>query len=641
MSDSDESEDIGYLVEQSDAPESDELDQSHDESGSESGAEDPAHELLDLEAVDSDEEEKSGSDESDAVLWSDDYFFPQFKRLPPELRIRIWEFFCPDLTAESRLYWFRLHPVSHKPAMTVHEGPFLEQQTRPTRTMLAVHQESRQLALKAFPDALSFRDHSVLRFNSHKDIVLLDARLPPFRIETLAPRPTPFHIETLAHIPGFSSHVRHLAVEPPMLFDFERCFSALSDAFENLETAYYTTDAADHDPRHLRWCTTDLAKRYSVTTFEEQPGLGEDAQHLYCWPDTDKHGALVAEHIPLDGLADDLSKVHLEMKGATLNHVPIWPLVQFLWESNSRRFDDLAAWDGEGELDWESSVDEDSGEPNEYESEGIDDSEISDDDDSEASEDRDLIVLDEYDDSDQDEAGSGGGSSASGSPQHGHRRETIDLTGDDHERVAGFSSPERSSATLQGSDGSASESDQPVPRTSRLKRPRGGVVGSESEDDQDDDVPRKRARTENRGIPIVLSSDDEETETRKMRANRRARAIVPEDEDEEDEQEDGATESDASSPKEEDEDSEGGAAVSKPMSLAEKLQLHRERNPIPPSDDEDSDIEEMRGDDYDARDYADFQDDEEGNEISEDGEDDDQQELIMDDDEDDQEDYEY
>jgi hypothetical protein len=647
MSDSDESEHIGYLVEQSDhheSDESDELDARHDdgesgssdsESGSESGSEDPARELLDLEAVDSDEEKSSSAGESDAASWSDNYFFPQFKRLPLELRTRIWEFFCPDLAANGRVYWFQLQePIYRRKdrswEFVVQEGPLLEQQTRSSRAMLAVSHESRQLALKAFPDTLLFGGHGVLRFNAQKDIVILrSTNMVPADVETMHP------------LPGFSEHIRHLAVEPAALADFRgRRLFALFGAFENLKTAYYVTSAADHKPQHLRWCTSDLAKRYIVATFEEQPGLGEDAHHLFCWPDLERCGALAAENIPLDGLTDDLSENFIEIKGTSFNGAPIWPLVEFLTDYGLERFEELVAWDGEGKLWSGSSEDEDRGEPDEYESEGIDDSEISDDD-GEESDDQELVVLDDDDHSDQDEEGSGEGSSvASGSPPQRRRRgETIDLTGVDHESAARFSSPERSSATLQGSEGSASESDQPVPRTSRLKRPRGRVVGSDSEDGQDDDVPRKRARTGSRGIAIILSSDDDEDEMRKMRANRRVRAVISEDEEEDDDREGGETVSDVSSSEDEDEDPEGGAAVSKPLSLAEKLQLHRERNPIPLSDDGDSDIEEMRGDDYDARDYADFQDDEEGNEFSEDREDDDQQELIMDDE--DEEGYQY
>ncbi|KAK4120466.1 hypothetical protein N657DRAFT_648960 [Parathielavia appendiculata] len=668
MSDSDESEPIGYLAEQPDnfgsdvSDDADEIDEGSSsepgsQSESESGSDDSPNDVFDLEAIDSDDENSEDSDEIDDEddrrrldPRSDDHSFPHFMRLPLELRIRIWEYFCPDLTAESRVYWFSLmggmflNKQGRYEDPVVYDGQFLEQQTRAARAMLAVHHQSRHLALKAFPDSLSFgrRGRNVLRFNSHKDIVVVG--FSDVLAKTAMPR-----------IRGFSKHIRHLALESDVLADHHCRLSPLLDNFENLTAVYYVHDQADFRSRHLRWCMTDLAKRYSVTTFEEQPGLGEEAQHTYCWPDVDKHGLLVAKDVPLDGLADDLTKIYYEIKGAKHKRRPVWPLVQFLYGSSNLPY-----------LPWESSDQEedDEEEPDEYESEGIDDSDISDDDDgSDDSDDHDLHVLDGEELDPNLDPKWDPELNPTGSDIEPHidiptgarpRASILDHTADlDHldppyDSNAGFSSPEQSSTTLQGSDNdeSASESDQ-APRTSKLKRPRGRVVASDSEDDSDDDgLLRKRARTENRGAPIVLSSDDEETEVWTMPANGRVRAVIAEDSDEEDEDEDEDTDEVTdnrpviSSSDEEDEDSEEAAVVSKPLSLAEKLQLHRERNPIPPSDDGNSDIEEQRGDDYSARDYGDFQDDDEGSEASERGEDDDEQEQFLDDDDDDEEDYE-
>ncbi|KAK4151723.1 hypothetical protein C8A00DRAFT_16913 [Chaetomidium leptoderma] len=644
MSDSEESDHLGYLVEQSDNNESESDGLDHDESGSGSdsdAAEGPfeSHGLFDLEAADSDGE--SGSSDSDDGLdsWPESQLFPQFMRLPFELRYQIWNFFCPDLTTKSRVYWFLVQGYyrDKKNGMRVVEGPFLEQQTRAARTMLAVHRESHELALQAFPDTLTFGvdARGCIRFNSEQDIVYVES--------------LDVEIETMPQFPGFSEHIRHLGVHFRVLDKLKSRSSAVFDTFANLQTVHYLTTPSEHRPQHLRWCTSDPVKRYSIMTFEEQPGLGEDAQHLYCWPDVE-HPAFTEAEIPLDGLAEDLAGYDIRIEGVSFNGVTIWPMIQFFL-SDERLVEDL-----EPDLDDESS-DEDGDEPNEYESEGIDDSRISDDSSGSDPDDRHLVVLDD-DDGHQDEEGSEDGSSAfSESTPPGGYDGIIDLTGDDHDNIAGFSSPEQSSATLRGSDESAHESDPPAARASRLKRPRARVVESDSEDGSEDDLPRKRARTENRPNPIVLSSDDEEDEMRKMRTNRRGRAVISEDEDSEgeDEEKDGEANdntdrardkgtdwSGISSSGDEDDgngdESDRGAA--KPLTLAEKLQLHREQVPIPPSDNEDSDVEEMPGDDYDARDYADFQDDEEGNEISEDGDDDDQHGHAVED-EDDEGDYGY
>jgi hypothetical protein len=650
-SESDESDHIGFLGEQSDSERSDA-----------SAESDGAGALFDLEAADSDDHPSDDDDDDsddhhdadvdedsrlylsgDLDVGSQTYSFPQFARLPFELRLRIWEYFCPDLTAKSRVYWLRLalSPALGRgvpPTFVILEGPFVEQQTRPARAMLAVHHESRQMALKAFPDALPIIGDGRLRFSSTRDVVFLDCtevvrslggEFPPLR--------------------GFADNIRHLAVEPATLSILENRegTASLADTFGSLETLYYTADPTDHKRRHLHWCASAPVKRYSLSTFEEQTGLGEDGEHLYCWPDAN-HPDFAKPAIPLDALADELRMFGINgrlLRGTTLGGVPVWPMVHFL-RDNFYLFDQLRAWDGEGTPPWDSSSEnssDDEPEPDEYESEGIDDSEISESDSEESDTHHDLIVLD--DDSEDDEGGAGSDSSSRSGSSHPRRRpHTIDLTGDDDENLARFSSPEQSSATLRVSDESGNESDQPAPRASRPKRPRARVVDSDSEgDDSDDDIPRKRARIERRHPPIVLSSDDEEDGGAVMTAQRRARVVIVDDDS--DEEDDGKRAADGDSPgseqewsglpssdnEEESNDSEGGAAASKPLSLAEKLQLHRDRNPIPLSDDGgDSDLDgrpesdemsgdDMSGDDYDARDYADFQDDEEGNPPSEDG----------------------
>lgn len=655
MSDSGDSDDIGYMAAQSSDHDPGLEDDSHDDedegvdvddgdeldSASEGLSE--SNEFFDLEAADSDDDASSsgdsGTDQDHDEL--DSHFFPQFKRLPFELRYSIWEFFCPDLTAKSRVLWFNLNQHHRRDGskfpMPV-EGPFLDQQTRPTRAMSAVHRESRQLIRTVLPDTLSFGSKAVVWFNAERDIIHLTSRYSS----------TVLDLDAMPRLRGFGEHIRHLAVDPINLFVMRWRVPGPAKAFENLQAVYYVTNPSNHKRRHLGWCFSDLAKRYIVDTFEEQPGLGEDGRHVYCWPDAGMPDAVDDTEIPLQGLINDLLTVGFpaDTRVANFNGAPVLPLVRFLWDSHPPRLEDLKTESDVGSAMGENSGSERSDEePNEYESEGIDDS-IIDDDDSEGSDDDLLVVpLVGGDDSDQSEPDEDGSSPVSCSPRPESYMEdgAIDLTADDDGDMARFSSPEPpSSETLRGSYNSPheSDSDQPVVRTSRLKRPRARVVDSDSEGGSDDAGPRKRARTDNRRNPIVLSSDDEKDERQRMRANRRARTVILEDEDDEDDEDgeqgksstedvrgkkngsSGTSNSEEEDDSEESEESDGGAAVGRPLSLAEKLQLHRENNPIPRSEDEDSEIEEMEADDYDARDYADFQDDEEGNEIADDDEDD-------------------
>ncbi|KAL2022177.1 hypothetical protein VTK56DRAFT_6006 [Thermocarpiscus australiensis] len=638
MSDSSsESDNIGYLAEESDHDDSD---------ASEESSSDSAHNgFLDLEAADSENESSDSGHSSDGFgLWQHDrelHSFPQFKLLPAELRALIWEFFCPDLTVKSRVFSFSV-PLLTRGQWDIEfmQGPHIEQQTRAVRAMLAVHHESRQLALKAFPDTLSFgRNGAIVRFNANLDIIYLHT------VRAAVPK-----------IPGFSEHIRHLAMDAGGLSRIRDLpvGSAFFEPFENLKTVYYVLTAADHyDPSQLRWCTSNLARQYRVTTFEEEPGLGEDSQHLYCWPDIENHPGLDVKEMPVhQWIFEWFEGAHgVNIKEALPPGVELRPMVEFFLDLDSDvwRFEQLKTMDGEVPSDWWSLSEDSDSVLDEYESEGIDDSDISGYYyDSEFG--SDLAVLDD-DGSDHDEEGSEDDSSAdSGSPHVQHQAETVDLTGDDHDDVPGpvFSSPDQSSSTVRQSDDS--ESDQPALSRPRMKRPRGRVAQSDSDEgsESEEDRPRKRARTSKRRDLVVHSDGDDEDDRRKMRPNRRARAVISEDEDDDDNdagngegQDSGADWSGiSSSDEDEDEEPAGGARISRPMSLVEKLQLHRQRVSIPPSDDGDSDVGETASDDYDAENYADSQDEGESKEVSE-GDDDVQDRLIMDDEDEEYEDDEY
>ncbi|KAK4234090.1 hypothetical protein C8A03DRAFT_38149 [Achaetomium macrosporum] len=625
MSDiSEESDSFGYVAEAADDDGPDES----DESGSDSGH----GGLLDLEADESNGED-SEFDENDAEEELE--FFPQFTRLPIELRYRIWEFFCPDLTAKGCVYSFvadyvHYHRHGDAQGVVISEGLYLAQQTRPARTMLAVYHESREHALKAFPDTLSFGDNGLLRFNSKRDIVLIDRFNDLFH-----------HVTSMPSLDGFTENIRQLAIGTAELNDLHLArvgYPALYGAFQSLETLYAVVSPFDCKPKDLRWCFSEMANYYSLLVQEDLPIPSPDEYFVYCWPDLENHR--------------DRAETELRGQIKLSKGVKLWPLVEY----DRPLPDDFLEWTEEDfevgtdvDYDSEGNVIRYSSEEDEYESSGIDDSDPGEDEPGYDSDD--LAVLDD-DDSNPDDENSGEGS-------HAQSDEEVHLTGDDHEGLARFSSPEQSSATLRPSDEPQDESDQPVTRLSRPKRPRGRVVTSDSEDDSDDSGgPRKRARTGGRRNPALLSSDDEEEEeaeeeVRKKRVDRAARAIAGDSDsersEEEVEEDDSGTSQDEdeqahrfgnnSSSEDDDKGSEGGIPISKPLSLAQKLQLHREKVPIPPSDDEDSEIEETGGEDYDIRDYGDFQDDEEDNETS--GVDDeyDQGEPIMDGDDDEGDEY--
>ncbi|KAK4107179.1 hypothetical protein N656DRAFT_785549 [Canariomyces notabilis] len=603
MSDiSENADNAGHLVEESDDAEWDKSDQ--DDSPQK------AH-LLDLEAVESSSSDSSEGDfsidESDQDS-QEPFFFPQFKRLPFELRERIWQFFCPDLTAKARAFHFHCvppsaHELAHgyrppkdAPMVPIWNHAFLEQQTRPARTMLALHRETRELALRSFPDALSFRRNSILRFNAKTDVIFLDSiGSGSIRVRSrLYPEDGLFDL-------GFTRPIQHLAVDP-YIFPSVQFYKlqAMFRAFRNVKNVYYVLNASDHRPEKLAWCASDMVSHYNLVTFEEEPGLGENSSCFYCWPDVERNRTFAEQEIPVAYLLsranvsffDDGDVVELLPDG-----VPAWPLIQFHFDPEKDPVEQLSEaiasnpdWHSPAGEDWQEEDEISDSELDEYESEGIDDSEISEDGSTNSSE---LDVLDEGD-----------------NPHHAH-----------------FSSPEQSSSTVEESDGSESDgsdsdrsaSDQPAPR-STWKRSRGRVIESESEseDDSEESPPRKRVRIDNRRSRALPEDDDEERETPSGDDGHEEQG--EKDTDPQVQDSEGEWSGIASS--DDDENPAGGASLSRPMTLAEKLQQHRDKVRIPDSGDDDpSDVEEMGNDDYDARNYADFQDDEEGVDIS--GEDDD------------------
>lgn len=124
--------------------------------------------------------------------------FPLFQFLPPELRMYVWEAYCPEMRADSRVLEFDVDLTRRRAGgpeeCTVFNGIFLRTATHRTRKVLAVNRESRALVLGHLPDVLVFShfgglpEHdSIVHFSSARDVIYLKgffdvpahARLPP------------------------------------------------------------------------------------------------------------------------------------------------------------------------------------------------------------------------------------------------------------------------------------------------------------------------------------------------------------------------------------------------------------------------------------------------------------------------------
>ncbi|KAH7242141.1 hypothetical protein BKA59DRAFT_480097 [Fusarium tricinctum] len=560
-----------------------EVEGEEESSGNESSDESSDHSdgggLLDTMAADTDDDSGDESDDEDNDHYetglrnsSTANYFPQFCRLPVELRNRIWELFCPELCARYRVLDFLIsygttrHPESATSLVwTVRDGIALEDQTRNLRTVFAVCQESRALATNAFPNSLSIdagTGDAIVAFNRNSDVVLVNGlTCPPGR--------------NIFHLPEFASEIKNLALGGPDILDnlSGSDVPTLVNQFTQLETFYVNVSSTDCQKSSLAWCTSDLVNHYQTQTYEKQPGLGEDLQFLWCWPDLQRHPDFARFQInrdTWDNLPDPLGST-LERRG-----LKAWPMVAFEYERGLRRYEMLQTLGpdlGDDTSSEEEGDDEDDGSNlDEYESDGIDDDEI----------------LETYDDSDEE-----GISLASGSPASASRviheisddeDEDEDGTGADTGAGAGanFSSPEP----------------EEEPESAPVQRGRKRRVVSDSDDEDEEDVqPSKRARTGR-----IVESDDEDDEPEVAQVDlpqKRSRTIISDDEDEDDASEQGgvsrqpdaddaddASDSEEESEEESEESDDDDAPPAK-MSLAERLRLHREENPVNNQDSDD------------------------------------------------------
>lgn len=377
-----------------------------------------AHAFLDAEAseADSDLSQSDGDDNDDLPA------FPKFMALPAELREMVWKAFCPELDGQPRVF-----------AIDVAGITFLEQpqQTIPMRTMMAVHHESRQYALKVSPDKIDFRhEEACVPCNFEKDILLMKFH-PNYGINERVRRLiddclSPFH--NIA-----------LPMEVAQVLSLPRSFL---DLFDHLKNIYIVEEDDMQCDRALAWCGSAKTHEYTFSIDEDWPFPLPPVVTTYVWPDVTKHRDFAHHEFPpipffdLDG--DDLGdydaggeddgdsdseggdsdaegeqddapkpmsfhfmdngwfynilmyrRMMRQNFGAQIaspgdgddeNSLGVWPMTKFSLEAGQRRLADLKARQHEPWDDWSLPPGDSDREetPDEYESDGIDDDEIGD-----------------------------------------------------------------------------------------------------------------------------------------------------------------------------------------------------------------------------------------------------------------------
>lgn len=500
------------------------------ETGSSSGSE-SGNDLLDVEAHDA---PLPGDDSSEVEV---DEKFEPFMRLPPELRQKIWESVCPHLASRhgrilSLNFFMELNVPNGPPSastwpddedeepvkgprlrFTVNDGLSLQDHTAALRVVMAVHGESRQFALKLFPDTIDMRAGSgdaILRFNKDRDIIMPVCRSEMYRLLE----------RNLKSI----SQVKHIAFEwiPGIPDDAVLLLDrGLVGAMPNLETIYLCRRwmARGLSKSKLRWCASPMANCHVVETWQKEQFIGEDTFSILCWPDVKRHPDFAKTHVDPDFFEGFPARCfdRIEKGG-----VKLLPMVTFEEASGTKRFyslvkehDDGLAEDG-ANSDWsESDTADESESEDDYESDGIDDSEHpqveeadsqdellddggdSDDDDDDADDNngrevvhrpkrRRVVDSDDDDDDDDDEEQGKGASSSGGNKRPAKRNKSNEAT-----MVISSDEDEDEEEDEEGSssDDDGSDDENPQPRLSLAERlaqaRRDNPIPGEEEDDED------------------------------------------------------------------------------------------------------------------------------------------------------------
>ncbi|SPO06402.1 uncharacterized protein DNG_09091 [Cephalotrichum gorgonifer] len=268
--------------------------------------------------------------------------FPNFLRLPFELQRQIWLYFCPALDAEPLVLHFHID-VDVTPHV-VSPGPFLLHPTSPSRCMLAINQDTRQLALQALPDSLTFHGGTI-RFKKERDLVVVQPGSAPW---------DPDEVPPWLPVPGFTDSVVNLTIaapesEPQIGCPFGHGLPTglglrICQVFPLLETVYVEACSDDFHPRDMAWCALPISHRSLLRAADQYSCPYEGSDMLYCWPDLLNHREAATfcireEEFPVEGAvldhmyfggydeADEEWTALSKEETDRIERVRVWPLI--------------------------------------------------------------------------------------------------------------------------------------------------------------------------------------------------------------------------------------------------------------------------------------------------------------------------
>ncbi|KAM0254365.1 hypothetical protein ACHAQJ_006834 [Trichoderma viride] len=570
--------------------------------------------------------------------------FHKFAELPPELRIKIWELGLAGLS-QPQFLQFNLDSTSRKDPNEMVSNGFgepvprryrdwsvnactsLARATELNRNVMAVNREARQVARRLLPHSLKISirggGHGLVYFDRDRDVVQLKGykygHIHTFSVEERIQ-------DFIYHLGGFAEHVVQLAIRHDDFDDEEldasQYFTHALSQFPNLKRLFLVSMFDKYPSKEILWCGSDYIH---VHTSILRDGRNEPLWTNRCWPNVDDYDDFTRNEVPapITHLLPGEAVPFLRTNG-----IQAFPMLVFDDKLGLRSLTDLkvkwkrsyregipAAELSESESE-DDDDDDDESEPNEYESDGIDDSEIEE---SVNGEDEDGTVSGDDIYADENE--------------HDHDgidlNGEIDLSGDGVGDIVPVFSDLESEPELETNGSNAVPGEGKNPRKRRI------VTDSDDDEDASEGSRRKHARTGSFTAQMIVSDDEAISKPNGNGRSRRRAAIIvsdDDDEDDEDEKEDGGggaldskldenddsevdelikreTRKGRESSDEDDDEEEEEIMDVRRLSLASRLQLVREDHPS--SEEEFSDeIGFAEGGEYGDNDDDDIYDDE-------------------------------
>ncbi|KAL7930781.1 hypothetical protein V8C35DRAFT_312193 [Trichoderma chlorosporum] len=544
--------------------------------------------------------------------WDEDPYegrvFHKFTELPPELRLRIWELGLVEVE-QPRVLQFEVHAIPRKmPGLYatndfgdriqrlfrdwhVRPGRDLSRVTKQTRSIMAVSREAREVARKKLPHSLKTQNpsrngHGLVYCNRDRDVVHISG----YEREHINPwAGDESLIDSAYHFDGFAENVVQLAIDSNAFnandpdTDTDSYFNHAMEPFHNLKRLFLLSHpriplASDEK----LWCGSDFV--YTHTTAIKDRGNGYFWTKR-CWPNADDYDDFVRNQIP----TPDLEGVPFQGRPLIPTRgIMLLPMLAFDNQDGLKALDKLRAkWQKSYELgisieelsDFSSDSDSDShshshshsdsdsdsqSESDEYESEGIDDSEI--------------IENNSEDDSDED--------TMSGDEIYTDHDD--DTVGEDQvgEIVPVFSSPEP--------EPEPNEHRGPVSEAQGSRKRR--IVTDSDDEDASEESGAKRARTGRFSARVVTSDTEDEGVNKSNSSGRsRRRAAIVDSDDEDDEVDDDSNGAGASGSLNKDESSTkaGKGSVTNGVKSDVKKQTDEDDGEDDDDDDEEEEEEEV------------------------------------------------